>query len=283
MADAGFALFTSLSNYVDLQELVDNGEAEGLHLECKAPASPKLNQDSKIHLAKAVSGFSNTAGGVIIWGISTTKHDHSGLDVLTQLEPIGRCRHFEQQVNKTIPTLATPAIFGAETKIIRERLTDTKGIVLAYISKLDGDPVQSNLDHLFCFRGGDDFPIAPYDMIKRLFAASESPNIYPLLVSHSVELRDDGFWEIPIAVTNHSTAIAEHVAVFIRIVGPDACESVLAEGCSDVSNLNPGQQVFEKKVQSVVHRGLDMRITTLKVKMKAGELPKRALVGHLSC
>lgn len=108
MLDGSDYLFASLSTYADLKELIDNGEAEGLYLECKAPAEPRLTRDLRAHLAKAISGFSNTAGGVVIWGISTTKHAQSGLDVLTQLAPIGECRRFQQQVEKAIPSLTTP-------------------------------------------------------------------------------------------------------------------------------------------------------------------------------
>lgn len=133
MSDGALALFDSLSSHADLQELIDDGEAEGLYLECKAPADPRLTQPLKAHLAKAISGYSNTDGGVIIWGISTTKHQHSGLDVLTQIEPIARCRRFQQQVDKALPTLSTPNTLGAQTKVVKQRPRDTRGIVLAYI------------------------------------------------------------------------------------------------------------------------------------------------------
>lgn len=89
MPDGARSVFDSLSDYAALEELIDNAEAEGLYLECKAPGGPQLSRDLKVHLAKAISGFSNTAGGVIIWGMSTTKQAQSGLDVLTQIEPIG--------------------------------------------------------------------------------------------------------------------------------------------------------------------------------------------------
>ena len=86
MIDGAFELYKQISSFARLKDLVDNAEAETLHLECKAPTEPKLTKDVQSHLAKAASGFANTAGGIIIYGISTTKHAHSGLDVLTQVE-----------------------------------------------------------------------------------------------------------------------------------------------------------------------------------------------------
>ena len=97
MTDASLGLYNALIKNSDLENLIANGESENLYLECKAPVSPQLGKDQKNALAKAISGFSNTAGGVILWGISTTRHAHSGLDVLTQIEPIGQCSSLDRK------------------------------------------------------------------------------------------------------------------------------------------------------------------------------------------
>jgi len=277
MSDGAFSLFTSLNNYTDLQDLIDNGEAEGLHLECKAPGAPKLTQALKAQLAKAVSGFSNTDGGVIIWGISTTPHAHSGHDILTQLEPIGRCQYFSQRVEKAIPSLATPAVAGTKVKSIKEQPKDTKGIVLAYIPRFDGDPVQSNEDHLFYFRCGDAFQIAPYSMIKRLFAASESPDIYPLIPDALVALQEDEFWDIPVAIENRSSAIGEHILVSVRVVNPSTCESIRPKHFKDLSALNPGLTLYQVRMTGVAYRGMNTVVGNLHVKMKVNKRPTRTL------
>src|SRR5687768_16740518 len=99
MSDAGFTLYETITSYAHLQEMIATGEAEGLLLECKAPVDPRLTKDLRVTLGEAVSGFSNTAGGVILWGVSTTRHGHSGLDVLTQLEPLGAAKSFARQVD----------------------------------------------------------------------------------------------------------------------------------------------------------------------------------------
>ena len=99
MSSAAKQFFNSIQNYSDLQELIAEGETEGLYLECKSPGSPNLNKDLRVTLAKAISGFANASGGVLAWGISTTKHQHGSLDVLSQLEPIANCKNFMRQIN----------------------------------------------------------------------------------------------------------------------------------------------------------------------------------------
>lgn len=61
MSDPALELFNSLSSWKNLQALVDAGETEGLHLECKSLLSPDLNRGMKVKLARALSGVSNTA------------------------------------------------------------------------------------------------------------------------------------------------------------------------------------------------------------------------------
>jgi len=83
-----------------------------------------------------------------------------------------------------------------------------------------GDPVQSNIDNLFYFRSGDDFSVAPYEMVKRLFAATDMPDLHLVFDSQLVKLATDGLWEIPIILENQSSAIAEHVKVVCSSRGP---------------------------------------------------------------
>lgn len=272
--DPSLILFQSLASWQDLQDLIDNGEAEGLHLECKAPSSPKLNQDSQALLAKALSGFSNAAGGIIIWGMSTTKHSHSGLDVLTQLEPIGNCQQFARLVENKIPLLATPMVQGTQTKVIKEHSKDTRGVAITHIPQSHGDPVQSNKDHRYYFRTGDAFEPAPHEMIRRLFHAVESPDLRPLVKPELTKLSKKGHWIIPISIKNHSVAIGEHVYVSVKVLNASSCKSIETSILRDVSGINPGEKVFHSSPDFVIHRGMDMIVGTLYVRFKPR---KRAL------
>ena len=67
MPEAARQLYEFLDSYSYLEELINNGETEGIYLECKAPVSPQLTRDMKANLARAISGFSNTAGGRFFW------------------------------------------------------------------------------------------------------------------------------------------------------------------------------------------------------------------------
>lgn len=277
VSDAAKEVFDSLSAWRHLRALIDGGETEGLHLECKSPSSPSLNRDMKVKLARALSGFSNTAGGVVLWGVATTPHSHSKLDVISHLEPVGNCSGFEKQVRAAIPTLTSPSVLKYETKLIKRRKTDTQGVIAAYIPFASGDPLLSNIDNVFYFRSSDEFIPAPYELIKRLFSATDVPEVYPKFTEELVKLEPDSSWSIPIIVENRSSAFAEDVDISVTIENPSSCESITANDFEDNSSVNPGRTIFMTRLERGIHRGLPMVVGTLRVKMKTTKRIKRRL------
>ena len=216
MQEAAEILFETLKSYNDLKDLIGNGDCETQYLECKAHSSPRINQDMQTHIAKALSGFANAAGGVVIYGMSTTKQPATGLDACTQLVPIGNCAAFEKNLKNRIPTLSMPSNHSFKTKIIKETKGETRGIVVLYIPQSHGDPVQSTKDDLFYFRTGDEFKRAPFELIKRLFAAAQSPNLLPHLPANRIRTNEDGTWQIPIMIENGSSAFADNILITVE-------------------------------------------------------------------
>jgi hypothetical protein len=276
MADPAEALFNSVTSWKSLEKLITAGETEGLYLECKAPTSPGLNPGTRQHLAEAVSGFSNTSGGVVIWGMSTTKHAHSGLDVLTQIEPIGQVASLAANIDRAIPTLGYPSIRSVPSKIIRRQKADTRGVVMTYIPPTSGDPVQSVLDKKFYLRTIDGFVEMPYDVLKRMFAGTSAPDLRPILRSELVT-RTGNVWSIPLALLNESTAASMYTSVQVEILNPSACDQVTSNGLNDQSAVNPGKTVFGMDHDKPIIRGIGQTFGSLAVTMKRNPRPRRIL------
>lgn len=277
MADAGLSLYDQLASYSDLEDLIQTGEAEGLFLECKSPGEPRLTKDQKNQLGVAISGFSNTAGGVLVYGLSTTQHKHTGLDVISQIEEIGLISKLQQQVKNAIPVVTMPPILSTETKIIKRLPRDSKGVLLVHVPSPTGDPIQATHDNVFYMRTGDEFRAAPYEIIKRLFSAVDVPDLFVEVDANLVEQQDDSSWSLPIGINNRSTAIAEQVLISVEVMNPDAIDLARAAQLQDVSSLNPGRTVFNSNFQGVVHRGMGVVAGNLIVKMKVGKRAKRKL------
>jgi len=275
--DPALSLFNGLTSYVSLEDLIRTGEVEGQYLECKSPKAPQLGTDTRLKLAEAASGFANSGGGVILWGISTTHHAHAGLDVLSQLEPLGNARPFGHQIDRAIRTDTNPSISGATSKVLPAEGSSTKGIIATYVPPTSADPVQSVLDKNFYIRVGDAFHEMPYDILRRMFAGALSPDLRPIFNSALVEKDAAGAWTIPILVRNHSSFSAESAKLILQVTNPDACDSITPTTFSDQSRVNPGRRLYIADLEGPLYRGLNQQAGSLKVVMKRQKRPRRVL------
>ena len=173
--------------------------------------------------------------------------------------------------------LTAPPILNAVSKTIKKRPEDTKGVVVIHVPRHVGDPVQSIVDDYFYFRSGAQFTHAPYEMIKRLFLATDSPDLQPNFDSRLFKLAKDGFWELPIIVANKSSAVGQHVLVLIEVINPSVCDQISSRDLVDVSHINIGKTMFHGRLSGVVHRGMNEMIGILRVKMKVGKRARRIL------
>ena len=79
--------------------------------------------------------------------MATTNKAHSGLDIMTQVEPIAKIKQFEKQVRNAIPTLTTPPVNNSQFKILKEKESNTRGLLVVYVPQSTSDPIQSNRDN----------------------------------------------------------------------------------------------------------------------------------------
>ena len=270
------AVYDSLSTFKDLENLVDNGESENVVLECKNHEIPKINDSLRGNLAKNISGFSNAIGGTLIIGASTDSRTHSGLDMTTEIIRIGNCEELSNAIKTKIPTLTYPSVTNFEIKAIKTSRNSKKGVVLLYIPQTTSDPIQSIVDNHFWLRSGDTTVRMEYEMIKRVFLATESPEL-DLSLENNIKKNQQGEWEIPLFMMNKTSAAAKDIVISTRILNDGDCSSIIIDRFDDASEWNPGKKIFIRHFESVVHRGLTTRIGKLRVIMKGGKNPKRIL------
>jgi len=220
MSGPAKAFYDSLSTFKDINDLVDNGEAENVILECKNHEIPKINDSLRTNLAKNISGFSNAIGGTLIIGANTDYRKHSGLDMITEITPIGNCETLSKAINIKIPTLTYPSITNFEVKTIETSRNSKKGVVIIYIPQSTSDPIQSIVDNYFWLRSGDTTVRMEYEMIKRVFLATESPDL-ALSLENKVNKNERGEWEIPLFILNKTSAAARDIVISTMILLAD--------------------------------------------------------------
>jgi len=172
MLEAARVLFNRLRTEPDLQALIDEQEPETLHLDFKeSPTNPSANQirERDALLAKALSGFANSDGGVLILGVA---------DNPRELRPIQDLVAFDQRVNELLSRVVSFPVLGAETRRIDARAGGGSGYLVVLIPASDLAPHRSQKDHRYYFRTGDSFLPMEHWQVADAFGRRHRPVLH---------------------------------------------------------------------------------------------------------
>lgn len=173
--DAARVLFDKLSLEYIQKELL--GQAfENNWMECKQKEKPEKSEVSEgdwLYFAKAQSGFANTSGGVLIWGLKATKKDDT--DIVHSIAEIQGLKAFESRMRELETRGVERLIEGIEYKAI-EKKKDT-GILAIFIPQSRRPPHRSLRDFKFYIRAGGTFSSLDLNIIEELFHRRSMPEL----------------------------------------------------------------------------------------------------------
>jgi hypothetical protein len=153
-----------------LERMVAEAWGEDLHLDYKEAerGSAPMSIGDRRNLAKAVSGFANSDGGVVCWGVSCRKAAPDEPDVANDLKPIADIQLFYSDITRFSAELVSPAVSGVEHTVIpHER---DMGFVVTFVPRSDGEPhmARAKGQHRFYYRAGESFrPMEAFQLADR--------------------------------------------------------------------------------------------------------------------
>lgn len=160
-------------DYLDFKQIVSN---PALYT---APTGARLDQDDLPTLGKALSGFANTLGGVIVWGIKCLDKDKPHT---RKLEPgIQHAEAFKGVLRRLIGSATVPGLSGVELEVVAlPTLGPGYSAVLMYVPQREFGPVMSHAggektSHKYFFRSGDSFQPLTHQMLAAMFGRSPPP------------------------------------------------------------------------------------------------------------
>lgn len=257
-----------------LVQLVDDQQEENLLLDFKRAETghgPMSKADRK-NLAEALSGFANSDGGLIIWGIDCRSTQNEP-DTAKAVKPIAQLKEFMSSLQTNTPASTSPGIIGVEHAPILAAGQPDAGYVMTYIPKGEDEPHMAigSGQHAYYFRSGSSFLPMEAFMVADRYKRRPQPRLELDVRVEGLEVRGKGVAAlICIGIRNVGKGIALYPALVLTCKGCEM-ETFALEGHRGsalrrrtLSGGSGGDPViFAGGVDDAIHPGTAMEVARL--------------------
>jgi hypothetical protein len=169
-------LYNQLNSVDDIRDLL--GKEENLFLEVKRAQVPISDAD-KANLAIALSGFANSSGGVLIFGLFAAKSSKDDADIISKEEPIKNVTRFLPEVQSLIGQAVVPTVDNAQAKAIIFANDPSLGYVVIVVPESDRGPHRAVLKGTkqYYKRSGDSFYAMEHFDLADMFGKRRRSNL----------------------------------------------------------------------------------------------------------
>ncbi len=177
-----------------IDEFIINNQTEELFLDFKQAVSTgknfnTLHRDDRKNLAKAISGFGNSEGGVVVWGVECARDTEIG-DVAQAKIKVKNVHRFLSWLEGAISGCTIPSHNKVRNHIISAD-ENGDGFIATYIPKSEITPLMTTTNSTIYIRSGSNNVPAPYAVIAGMFGKRPQPNIELEIKDTSLEVLDN--------------------------------------------------------------------------------------------
>lgn len=177
-----------------IDDYIVNSQTEELFLDFKRADSTgknglALHKDDRRNLAKAISGFGNSEGGVLIWGVECSRSSEVG-DVAQAKVKVQNVHRFLSWLENAISGCTIPSHNRVRNHIISVD-KNGDGFVATYIPKSELAPLMTTMGNNIYIRSGSNNVPAPYSVIAGMFGKRPQPNVELIIADKNLEVLDN--------------------------------------------------------------------------------------------
>jgi hypothetical protein len=211
----------------EIREMVARAEVEELFLDYKGTSttlpSLKLKDDDRRNVAKAISGFGNSEGGVIVWGVDCRRTAQG--DVPSAAIPITDARAFKTLLDGAVGGLTLPAHTGVENLELPDGQGAT-GFVVTHIPSGTSAPYRAMPQQEYYIRAGPTFLPTPHGVLAGLFGRAPQPMVVPVLRYRNTRPVQQNQIRIfvEVHIRNDGRGFAEDIFAVVNMHASKRCE-----------------------------------------------------------
>src|SRR5207244_3619737 len=154
------------------------------------------------NFAKAISGFANSDGGVIIWGVDCRRDPATGADLPSGKYPLANPVAFVSWLESALSSCTTPAVPGVENIVVTSTGLSA-GFVASVIPSSYLAPHQSLQPPgklQYYMRAGSSFVPVPHAVLAGMFGRRPQPRVFHLYDGSARYLAHDRVISLDIGV-----------------------------------------------------------------------------------
>lgn len=163
-----------------IDDFILQRQSEELFLDFKRSADSgegtKLHENDRHNLAKMLSAFGNSSGGVIVWGIDCSHNPKDNADLPRSKCVIKDVKRFVGRLEGAVSGCTLPA----HSKVVHypvELINSGDGFVATLIPESYLAPHQNRFDSCYYIRVGSNCERAPHGVIAGMFGKKPTPNL----------------------------------------------------------------------------------------------------------
>ena len=174
-----------------LEQLIADREPESLFLDFKRSpqdgASKNLAPEDNKNLSKAISGFANSSGGIVVWGVDCRRDSVTGSEV-AEKHPLLDASGFNTKLQAAVSRTTVPTHPGVQVLFFNESGQSPAGYVVVYVPQSLIGPIRALASNHYHVRTGSDFSFLSHDVLAGMFGRVPQPNVDLNLISHPARL-----------------------------------------------------------------------------------------------
>lgn len=234
------AFFDSIGAMPGIRQLLTDRVKENIYLELKTKknrSTPELDDSDSWQFSRALSGFANSDGGVLVWGVETDKEDRA-----SKLKPIAAVSDFEARLKKSLLNSVQPFVDGVRMESILENDGTGSGYLKVLIPRSDKAPHRAmRADREYFRRSTEGFYRLEHFDLEDALGRRPHPSLV-MTVKLVPRAGEDPQEEVRFALRNEGRGIARYVGAWCEFSGEVAIAAT-NPGWNNDTNLNEGRPV----------------------------------------
>ncbi len=248
-----------------IESYVKLGQEENLHLDFKTVKNADMTAtDDRRNLARSISGFANSNGGIIVCGVDARKNAE-GVDCASGVAEISKPALMVSRLNTLTGDATSPIVDGIRHKAITNPKTSA-GVVVTLVPETDSGPYMAKLGEQRYFkRSGDSFYQMEHFDLEDMFGRRQKPSLEIVLEEG---MKENGTEDLIVLLVNQGRAVARHAGFLMNFQNAEIV--TVGQQMQNNMHINAGRPVvgFDNHTGVIHPSGIRMNLGAIRVRRK---------------